>query len=42
MGRIDVTIDDDIEEVLRTHAKRRGDLGKIVSFALREHFKKEK
>jgi len=42
MGLIGIVIPDELEEQLRDRAKRKGDLGKIVSEALREHFKKEK
>jgi len=42
MGKVTVVLDDDIEEKMRNHIKRKGDLSKIVEEALRKHLKEVK
>ena len=36
MGKITVVLSDDIEERLRTHMRKRGDLSRIIEKALEE------
>jgi hypothetical protein len=41
MGKVTVVLDDELEEKLRNHIKRKGDLSKIVNEALRKHLEEE-
>jgi len=36
MGRVQIVFEDDIEEMLRDKAKRKGDLSRIVNEAVKE------
>ena len=39
MGRVNVVLEDDVEELLRNHIKRKGDISKIINQALRKYLK---
>ena len=36
MGRVQLVLDDDLEEIVRNKAKRKGDISKIINEALRD------
>jgi len=42
MGRVQIVFDDDIEEMLRDKAKRKGDLSQIVNEAVKQYLRKRK
>lgn len=38
MGKITIVLSDDMEERLRTHIRKKGDLSRIIELALEEWF----
>ena len=41
MGRVQVVLEDDLEELLRNRIKRKGDMSRIINEALRKHLVKQ-
>ena len=37
MGRVNVVLEEDVEEMLRNHIKKKGDISRIINEALRKY-----
>lgn len=38
LGRVNVVLEEDVEELLRNHIKKKGDISRIINEALRQYF----